>query len=162
MENKNWENAAFADLESSPSSMEAGRLVDIFGLRPDYDIQQSDAAQAYLQAKIRGKPTWVLLPRDQWLASWSSMRKPFCRLNVALCGHPDSGTDWEHHCDQSLQKVSFRNVGEGAWPSCYCHKDLELLISVYVDDFKLAGPKTNIEKGWTLLSQFNELDPHNP
>ena len=34
--------------------MEAGRLVDIFVLRLDYDIQQSDAVQAYLQAKIRG------------------------------------------------------------------------------------------------------------
>ena len=54
VKNPNWENAVFADLGSSPSSMEAGRLVDIFGLRPDYDIQQSDAVQAYLQAKIRG------------------------------------------------------------------------------------------------------------
>ena len=54
---------------------------------------------------------------------------------MAVYGHPDSGTDWEHHCDQSLQKVGFRNVGEGAWPSCYDDKELGLLISVYVDDF---------------------------
>ena len=65
VKNQNWENAVFADLGSSPSSMEAGRLVDSFGLRPGYEIQQSDAVQAYLQARIRGKPTWVLLPRDQ-------------------------------------------------------------------------------------------------
>ena len=71
MKNQNWENAVPADLESSPSSMEAGRLVDIFGLRIDYDIQQSDAVQAYRQAKIRRKPTWALVPRDQWLALWS-------------------------------------------------------------------------------------------
>ena len=119
VKNQNWGNAVFADLGSSPSSMEAGRLVDIFGLRLEYDIQQSDAVQAYLQAKIRGKPTWVLLPRDQWPSSWAHMRKPVCRLNVALYGHPDSGTDWESHCDQSLQKVGFQNVGGGAWPSCY-------------------------------------------
>ena len=65
IKNQNWGNAVFADLGSSPSPMGAGRLVDAFGLRPNYDIQQSDAAQAYLQAKIRGKPTWILLPRDQ-------------------------------------------------------------------------------------------------
>ena len=35
--------------------MEAGRLVDIFGLRPEYDIQQSDAVHAYLQAKVKGE-----------------------------------------------------------------------------------------------------------
>ena len=64
MPNQNWGNAVFADLGSSPSSMEVGRLVDTFGLRPRYDTQQSDAVQAYLQAKIRGKPTWISLPRD--------------------------------------------------------------------------------------------------
>jgi len=147
VKNPNWENAVLADLGSSPSSIEAGRLVDSFGLRPGYEIQQSDAVQAYLQARIRGKPTWVLLPRDQWSASWKTMRRPVCRLNVALYGHPDSGTDWEHHCGQSLQKVGFRNVGEGVWPSCYFHRELDLLISVYVDDFKLAGPKKTSRQG---------------
>jgi len=90
------------------------------------------------------------------------MRKPVCRLNVALYGHPDSGTDWESHCDQSLQKVAFQNVGGGAWPSCYFHKELGLLISVYVDDFKLAGPKANLEQGWRLITRFLELDPPQP
>ena len=54
VKNQNWENAMFADLGSSPSSMEAGRIVDACGMRSGYTIQQSDAAQAYLQAKIRG------------------------------------------------------------------------------------------------------------
>ena len=58
--------------------MEAGRLVDAFGLRPSYAIQQYDAVQAYVQAKIRGKPTWILLPRDLWLAPWQKMKKPVC------------------------------------------------------------------------------------
>jgi len=46
----------------------------------------------------------------------------------------------------------------GAWPSCHFHKDLGLLISVYVDDFKLAGPKANLEQGWRLIIKFLELD----
>ena len=56
VKNQNWESAVFADLGSSPSSMEAGRLVGAFGLRPNYEIQQSDVVQAYLQATIRGNP----------------------------------------------------------------------------------------------------------
>ena len=104
VKNQNWENAVFADLGSSPSSMEAGRLVDKFGLRPNYETQQPDAAQAYLRAKLRGKPMWI---RDQWHEAWHNMKKLVCRLSVALYGHPDSGTDWEHHCDESLKKSGF-------------------------------------------------------
>ena len=69
VKNQNRENAMFADLGSSPSSMEVGRLVDAFGLRPNYNTQQPDAPQAYLQAKIRGTPTWILLPRVRWQAT---------------------------------------------------------------------------------------------
>ena len=47
VKNQNWENAVFSDLGSSPSSMEAGRLVDSCGLRIDYSFEQSDAIQAY-------------------------------------------------------------------------------------------------------------------
>ena len=73
---------------------------------------------------------------------------PVYRLDVALYGHPDLGTDWEHRCDDSLRKTGFVNVGDGAWPPCYAHKELGLLLSVYADDFKLAGPTSNMGKGW--------------
>jgi hypothetical protein len=39
------------------------------------------------------------------------------------------------------------------------HKALDLLLSEYVDDFKLAGPVDNMQKGWSLISQHVELDP---
>ena len=90
------------------------------------------------------------------------MKKPVCRLNVALYGHPDSGTEWEHHCDDPLKKSGFINVGDGAWPSCYVHKELDLLLSVYVDEFKLAGPAKNMSKGWQLIVASLELDPPLP
>ena len=49
---------------------------------------------------------------------------------VALYGHTDSGADWEHHRGKSLKAVGFEKVGEGAWPSCYHHKELGLLLRV--------------------------------
>eukprot|EP00974_Lingulodinium_polyedra_P041546 3990403-Lingulodinium_polyedra.AAC.1 len=30
-----------------------------------------------------------------------------------------------------------------AWPSCFWHEELRLMLSVYVDDFKMAGPTAN-------------------
>ena len=47
----------------------------------------------------------------------------------ALHGHPDAGTFWEQHC--------FQPVGEEL-PSVYTHPELQLVLVVYVDDFKMA------------------------
>ena len=37
------------------------------------------------------------------------------------------------------------------WRSCFWHKELSLLLVVYVDDFKMSGPSANISKGWQLI-----------
>ena len=65
------------------------------------------------------------------------MRRPVCRLKKALYGHPDSGTYWEMHCDKSLAKVGFEKV-EG-WECLYIHKQYKQILSIYVDDFFMAG-----------------------
>ena len=75
---------------------------------------------------------------------------------------PDSGTDWEHPCDDALKKSGFINVGDGAWPSCYFHTELDRLLSVYVDDFKILGPMKNMSKGWQPIAASLELDPPQP
>ena len=67
----------------------------------------------------------------------------------ALYGHPDSGTMWEQHCNTELNKVGF--VAVPNWPSTFRHPQLDLLLTVYVDDFKLGGPAGNLEKGWKLI-----------
>ena len=71
-------------------------------------------------------------------------------LLMALYGHPDSVTMWEVKCDLDVKAVGFAAVG-AEWPSVYYHMDLKLLLIIYVDDFKLAGPEANLEKGWALL-----------
>ena len=43
------------------------------------------------------------------------------------------------------------------WPSVYFHPDLKLLLVVYVDDLKMAGPKDNRKKGWELLRSKTDL-----
>lgn len=83
--------ALFQDSSSCPATMEAARCADAYGARPGHRIEQSDAEQAYTQARLKGLPTWVELPEEEWPESWQGMRRPARPLVPALYGHPDSG-----------------------------------------------------------------------
>ena len=87
----------FVGAGSSPSSSQAGCVVNAFVPREGYDLEQLDAAQAYLLARLRGIPTWVMAPRDQWPEVWSGMRMPAVGVKVACYGRRVLGTDWEQH-----------------------------------------------------------------
>ena len=73
--------------------MEASKAADAYGMIRGHIIEQADAVQAYIQAKLQGPATtWVMLPHDQWPASWrNKYRTPVVPLLLALYGHPDSG-----------------------------------------------------------------------
>ena len=47
-------------------------------------------------------------------------------------------------------------------PSIHFHPRLKLLLTVYVDDFKMAGPKDSLAKGWEIVSQRLQMDPPTP
>ena len=49
-----------------------------------------------------------------------------------------------------------------AWPSVYHHDGLDLTVMVYVDDFKMAGPAKNLEKGWQLIRKDIKMDDPEP
>ena len=67
---------------------------------------------------------------------------------LALYGHPDSGGIWEKHCAKQLESVGCKQVLPEIWQSIYYHAELDLLLVIYVDDFKMAGLKDNMKKGW--------------
>ena len=71
---------------------------------------------------------------------------PVVEMLLALYGHPDSGTFWEAYCDGKVKR-----------PSVYFHDWLRLLLTIYVDVFKLAGPKGNLAEGWTLLRSCRDI-----
>ena len=58
------DHALFAELGSSPASMEGAKLLDAFGSQPGFSKAQADAIQAYIQALFTGVPTWPSLPRS--------------------------------------------------------------------------------------------------
>ena len=39
------------------------------------------------------------------------------------------------------------------WPSCYRHEELKLMLVVYVDDFKMAGPSAYLAAGWKEVKE---------
>jgi hypothetical protein len=46
--------------------------------------------------------------------------------------------------------------------SVYRHARLNLLLAVYVDDFKMSGPASNLAEGWKLISQHIKLEKPSP
>ena len=158
--NQNIEAAFFQDLGNSPATFEAARWADLYGLLPKNSVMMADAIRAYIQADLKGPRFFVELPPEAW-PKWVNLqdyRRPVVRLRKALYGHPDSGTMWEQHCDKAVKEVGFVAVGP-EWPSTYYHKEMKLLLVVYVDDLKMAGPESNIKQGWTLLRSKLDLEP---
>ena len=65
---------------------------------------------------------------------------------------------WEQHCDKKVQEIGFKPIGE-EWPSMCFHDELKLLLVIYVDDLKLAGPSENLAKGWEMLRTVLRIEP---
>ena len=163
VKDENSEAALFAELGSSPATMEAGKVVDAYGAQPGYKTEQADGKQAYTQSLMRGTKTWVRLPKTRWPKSWIGKYKdPVVPLRLALYGHPDSGGLWEIDCTYRLGVVNFVLLYPDTWPSLFYHHELQLLLIVYVDDFKMSGPEKNMKEGWRLISTQIDMDEPEP
>ena len=156
IKNQTSDAALFQGVGNCPAIFEASRWADFLGCLDGWDVQMADAAQAYIQATLRGTPCWIELPSEAVpeddKEQWNQFKRPVVRLVKALYGHPDAGTFWEQHCDESVRAMGFQPVGE-EWPSVYTRPELQLVLVVYVDDFKMAGPKNNLKRGWELLRE---------
>ena len=161
--------AEFPDQGSGASFLSASKLCDAVAMLPGNRGEQSDAPSAYTQAKLgtgmkgRYETTWVELPPSQWPQKWhdAGVKRPCCPLRLSLYGHPMSGKYWENHFTQRVIKAGFRKMM--GWECLFVHDDLKLILSVYVDDFKLVGTSGNLQAGWkSLTDQGLELDPPDP
>ena len=168
---------------NSPDTIEGGRLCGFYGCLNGHMVSVADAVQAYIQAELGGDLCWINLPLEaypQWIDGkftslstqevyslnnayerWRTMRNPVTPLLMALYGHPDSVTMWEVKCDDDVKSVGFVALG-AEWPSVYFHQELNLLLVIYVDDFKMAGPEANMDKGWALLRTKLNIGPEGP
>ena len=152
------EHAIFEDLSSSPAALEAAKALDAFGSFEGCVIMQADAKQAYVQAYLDTKvKTWVRLPPEYWPDHWhGKYRDPVVPLVKALYGHPDAGGMWERHANERIVKLGYQFIDQ--WNSCYFDPKRQLFLSVYVDDFKLAGPSVHAKSAWKELGDLIEMD----
>jgi hypothetical protein len=70
---------------------------------------------------------------------------------LALYGHPDSGGIRENHLNGRVVKQGWKQILPGIWHSIFHHQELNCLVVVYVDGFKMAGPSANMEKAWASI-----------
>ena len=167
---QNYELAVFTEMANQPATMEASACADALGCMPGNAVMQADAEQAYTQAKLGAEePTFVRIPKEHWPDDWyhdgSARQKPkftdpVCPLKLALYGHPKSGKWWEDHMHARLVAGGWEMIEE--WNSCYWHERLSCFMIVYVDDFKMAGPKENLAEAWkTVRKDIRVGEPAN-
>jgi len=161
--------AEFPEQGSGASMISASKLCDAVAMLPGCDGEQSDATSAYTQSKLgtgmKGPyiVTWVEIPKSQWRPEWAKagMTRPCCQLRLSLYGHPMSGKYWENHFTEKLLKCGFEPLP--GWECLFFHRPLKLILSVYVDDFKLVGKAENLKQGWDLITNSGlVLDPPTP
>eukprot|EP00969_Alexandrium_andersonii_P057896 2550705-Alexandrium_andersonii.AAC.1 len=59
---QNYDAAIFQDLGSTPATLGASRIADAYGSQRSFECEVADAEQQYVQAELKGTPTWVCLP----------------------------------------------------------------------------------------------------
>ena len=123
----------------------------MYGLLPGHIPTGSDGTSAYTQAKLlESKKTWIRLPKHRWPKEWSKKNflDPVVPLVRALYGHPDAGWHWERHCEEQVAQCGFHPMGNNCeWRSVFWNDELKVMLSIYVDDFKMSGPKGQRRKG---------------
>ena len=80
-----------------------------------------------------------------------------CPLRLNLYGHPLAGLYWERHCEKALYACGFKPAR--GWECLYIHETKQLLCSVYVDDFKMAGKAENLAPMWKAIGKYLDLEP---
>ena len=67
---------------------------------------------------------------------------------------------WRHYERPENEKPN-RVEPISGWECCFVHRALGLILSVYADDFKMAGQK-HLSKGWQLIKTKLRLDDPTP
>ena len=150
--------AVFTEQGTSASHMAGGKFLDGLARMPGMEGQISDAVSAYTQVPLpEDLETYITLPPRRRPASWKGMKEPVCRLQLNLYGHPLAGLLWEKYCEEKLMKLNFTKMK--GWECMYIHKEQGLFLSVYVDDFKMAGKEGNVIAMWPKIKEHLDLDP---
>ena len=140
--------------------------MDFIGRIPGNASEDSDAVKAYTQVRLDSltellgedvqAETWITLPRERRPKSWDKIENPVCPLLRNLYGHPLAGLIWEKHCQKYILDAGFEKIP--GWECLFVHRIKKLFLSVYVDDFRMAGQKENLSNMWQVLRKHLTLE----
>ena len=139
------------DLHGAPTSLEVIRIIVWWStMSASHTLLQADVSHAYLQAKLRGRAVYVVLPRCVWPECWYRnglpiFKFPCLRLHRAMYGLRRSGFDWLAHAERILisqQWIPIRDYCDSLFvrPSA----SGLLMMALYVDDLLAAGPAAEL------------------
>ena len=104
---QSWDAAIFQDLGSSPATMEASRVADMWGCCPGHGSMQADTHQAYSQAELLGTETCVcLLPEARPKAWRGKYIFPFVCLRRPYAGTQMQAHIWKH-CNEEVIEIGW-------------------------------------------------------
>ena len=155
--------AIFSEQGTSASLMAATKFLDAIARCNGCDGQDSDACSACTQVKLRDYchliqdargespriETWISLPKHKQPKEWAHIKNPVVPLERNLYGHPLAGLFWEMFCTEKVEKVGFEKIP--GWECLFVRREKQLFLSIYVDDFKMAGKKENLAPMWAPL-----------
>ena len=139
----------------SASHIAAAKFLDAIGRMPGCSGEDADATSAYTQVKMsdmteyHNVETWIKLPRRHRPDWWDKFEDPVCLLERNLYGHPLAGLLWEKHSNRILMDLGWEAVQ--GWECLFVHRKEKLFLSVYVDDYKMAGDKKNMAAMWERM-----------
>ena len=152
--------------------MAAAKFLDAISRMPGMAGENADARGAYTQvtqAEVKellgdhpgcNAETWVRLPSNRRPKSWDKIDHPVCKLLINLYGHPLAVLIWEKYCHKRLAEIGFEKIH--GWENLFVHREKKLFLSVYVDDFKMAGSKQHLKAMWEEVGKKLEMDPPEP
>ena len=162
MRDDNSDHALFNKLGSSPASMEAAKLLDAFGSQPVFFRNSKQ-----MQSKPIYKPSSQGCPHGYHCLETGGLKtgkkntgSPWYQCCWPYMVISDSGGIWENHLNGRVVKQGWKQILPDIWHSIFHHQELNCLLVVYVDDFKIAGPSANMEKAWaSIKAAVNSGDP---
>ena len=144
--------AVYQELGANPTSVQGLNACLAYGSLPGKLCTAADAVKAlYVQATLKSKyKTWIELPPELRPAWWKNkFVQPVVLLVKALYGHPDAGGMWEQHLKEILYKMGGEEIPE--FPGNFWFPNSRLMLSTYVDDLTLSGPRDQHDKFWSEI-----------
>jgi len=151
--------AVYQEMSASPTTIQATNANIAYGMLPGHKTTSADAVKAYVQSLLKSKQaTWISLPPELWPPEWKGkFKKPMVLLVKSLYGHPESGAHWQNHLEKIIHE-KMDGVPIADQPSSYWIDKSKLVLTVYVDDFMLSGPKDAHAAFWKELAKHVEIE----